>query len=141
MGIRLWQETTGPPARRISTGIDRTVTGVHAEVLLIGLIIDPRRTQLRRHAPPPALRGPGFLARFEDDHRPLARPLAGVLPAGLARLHWPDSVRPHHLVVLVLDDVAVPNKLPGVDEAHPQSGDLPWIGDDRVLPSVLPGRR
>jgi hypothetical protein len=38
----------------------------------------------------------------------------------LAKLLRPDPVRPHHLVVFVLDDVTVPDELAG-------------IGDDRVL--------
>src|SRR4029450_8449642 len=57
----------------------------------------------------------------------------------LARLGWPDPVRPHHLVVLVLDDVAVPDELPWVGEVEAESGDLAWIGDDRVLEAALPG--
>ena len=38
--------------------------------------------------------------------------------AGLPRLSRSDSVRSHHLVVLVFDDVAVPDELSGVGEAH-----------------------
>ena len=51
---------------------------------------------------------------------------------------WPgcrrtDAVGPHHLVVLVLDDVAVPDELARRGEARPHPRDLAGISDDRVL--------
>src|SRR6266508_3134121 len=46
------------------------------------------------------------------------------LPGRLAGLWWPDPVGPHHLVVLVLDDVAVPDEMAGVGEPQPQPGHL-----------------
>ena len=53
----------------------------------------------------------------------------------------PDAVGPHHFVVLVLDDVAVPDELAGVGEPQPQPGHLARVGDHGVLPAVLPGLR
>jgi hypothetical protein len=51
----------------------------------------------------------------------------------LARLHWTDAVRSHHFVVLVFDDVAMPDELARGVEPGPDAGDLPRIGDDRIL--------
>ena len=51
----------------------------------------------------------------------------------------PMRIRPHHLVVLVLDDVAVPDELAGLVELGADAGDLAGIGDDRVLEAGLPG--
>jgi hypothetical protein len=50
----------------------------------------------------------------------------------LARLHRPDPIGPHHLVVLVLDDVAVPDELAG--RVDPIAG-LPR--DDAALTSLI----
>ena len=55
------------------------------------------------------------------------------------RLNRPDPVRPHHLVVLVLDDVAVPDELARRVELRPDAGHLARIGDDGVLEAGLPG--
>src|ERR671911_2988375 len=41
----------------------------------------------------------------------------------------PDAVGPHHLVVLVLHDVAVPDEQPGAVEGRLDAGDLARIGD------------
>ena len=49
-----------------------------------------------------------------------------------------DPQRAHHLVVLVLEDVAVPDEEPGVVEARLDAGDLVGVGDDRVLVAGLP---
>src|SRR6186713_2602723 len=57
----------------------------------------------------------------------------------LAGLHRTDPVRPHHLVVLVLDDVAVPDELALVVELQPEPGDLIRVANDRVLEAALPG--
>ena len=61
----------------------------------------------------------------------------GYSPLG----HRPDVVRPHHLVVLVLDDVAVPDIQASDVEPGLDAGDLVRIGDDRVLEARLPGFR
>jgi hypothetical protein len=47
----------------------------------------------------------------------------------LARLHRSNPVRPHHLVILVLNDVAVPDELAGRVELGLYAGDLARIGD------------
>jgi hypothetical protein len=49
-----------------------------------------------------------------------------------------DSEWPHHFVVLVLDDVAMPHELPGVIEFSPDAGDFTRIGDDGVLEPGFP---
>ena len=51
----------------------------------------------------------------------------------------PDEVRPHHLVILVLDDVAMPDVQPGNVEQGFNGGSLTRIGNDRVLVARLPG--
>ena len=59
--------------------------------------------------------------------------------AGLLRA---DAERPHHLVVLVLDDVAVPDDTGrALANVRLDAGDLPGIGDDRVLEPGLPRLR
>ena len=60
---------------------------------------------------------------------------------GLAGLRRSDAVGPHHLVVLVLDDVAVPDELAGVSELRLDARDLAGVGDDRVLEAGLPRLR
>src|SRR5215217_7020251 len=57
--------------------------------------------------------------------------------AGLTGLLRADAVRAHHLVVLVLDDVAVPDELAGRVELGPDAGDLTWVGDDGVLDAAF----
>ena len=57
---------------------------------------------------------------------------------GLARLLRSDAVRPHHLVVLMLDDVAVPDELAGFLELRPDAGDFTRISGDRVLEAAFP---
>src|SRR4029453_4377433 len=57
---------------------------------------------------------------------------------GLAWLYRTDAVGPHHLVVLVLDDMAVPYELTRCFEPRPHPRDLPRIGDDRVLEPRFP---
>ena len=55
---------------------------------------------------------------------------------------WTDPIRPHHLVIFVLDDVVVPDEAPRsvVGRFHP--GDLTGVSDDGVLAgSGLPGLR
>src|SRR5829696_9171311 len=53
-----------------------------------------------------------------------------------------DPVRPHHLVVFVLDDVTVPDEEAGAVVGRLHAGDLTGVGDDCVLAgSHLPGLR
>ena len=54
------------------------------------------------------------LRRCRAKGRPAAPGDNGQLLVGLAGLDGADAVGPHHLVVLVLDDVAVPDVLAGV---------------------------
>ena len=54
---------------------------------------------------------------------------------------WPDEVRPHHLVVLVLDDVAMPDVEARQVEQGLDPGDLARVGDDGVLEARLPAFR
>src|SRR6266545_3085756 len=61
--------------------------------------------------------------------------------SGLARLGRSDAVWPHHLVVFVLDDVAVPHELARTGEMRLEPCDLPWVGDDRVLEAGFPWLR
>ena len=60
----------------------------------------------RRRGPPATLKTPsGVFSRRSCDH-------SESLPsARLPRLRGPDSERSHHLVVFVLDDVAMPDEL------------------------------
>ena len=51
------------------------------------------------------------------------------------------AVRHHHLVVLVLDDVAVPDVQAGDVEGRVDAGDLTRVGDYGVLPAGLRGLR
>src|SRR5687767_11079571 len=57
----------------------------------------------------------------------------------LTQLKRADAVRPHHLVVFVLHDVAVPDELPGRVELRSHPRHLAWIGDHGVLEAGLPG--
>src|SRR5512145_797116 len=59
--------------------------------------------------------------------------------ARLARLDRPDAIRPHHLVVLVLDDVAMPDELTRRVELRPHACDLARISDNGILETALPG--
>src|SRR5678815_5577638 len=54
-------------------------------------------------------------------------------------LNRPDPVWSHHLVVLVLDDVAVPDELARRVELRPHSRHLARIGDDGILEARFPG--
>jgi hypothetical protein len=66
-------------------------------------------------------------------------PVAGTLCLlGLAGLDRPDAVRPHHLVVLVLHDVAVPHELARIRELRADAGDLARQGGHGVLEPGLP---
>jgi hypothetical protein len=53
---------------------------------------------------------------------------------------WAGPMRygPHHLVVFVLDDVAVPDELARPSEARLESRHLARVGDDRVLKAAFP---
>ena len=50
----------------------------------------------------------------------------------LAGLFRTDAVRAHHLIILVLNDVAVPDKETRLGKLHLEASDLARIGDDRV---------
>ena len=66
-------------------------------------------------------------------------PLSGppwVLPSGPSRA---DGEGSHHLVVLVFEDVAVPDVEAGQVEVGPDARDLAGIGDDGVLGAGFPG--
>src|SRR6266542_2938350 len=52
-----------------------------------------------------------------------------------------DRVWPHHLVVLVLDDVAMPHVASREVEQGLDPGDLVRVGDDHVFVARLPGFR
>src|SRR5512132_4183722 len=95
----------------------------------------------------------GGLARDPPGRRPIRRD--GVIVVGVrlrtsartpprAVAEWAvrrsgsDPVRAHHLVVLVLDDVAVPDEQPGAVVGRLDAGDLAGVGDDGVLASGLP---
>src|SRR5206468_12370112 len=52
-----------------------------------------------------------------------------------------DPIRPHHLVVLVLHDMAVPHVEAGQIEPGLHPGDLPGVGDHGVLVAGLPALR
>lgn len=62
--------------------------------------------------------------------RAVSRPRRSLGLTGLGRS---DTERPHHLVVLVLDDVAVPDVLAGGLEGGAHLGDLLRVGDHGVL--------
>src|SRR5688572_33011352 len=58
--------------------------------------------------------------------------------ARLTRLNRTDAVWTHHLVVLVLYNVAVPDELARCVELQPHACDLARVGDDGVLETALP---
>src|SRR5262249_8353992 len=49
-----------------------------------------------------------------------------------------DDVRPHHLVVLVLDDVAVPDVQSRYVERGPDGRDVSGVGEDGMLEARFP---
>ena len=51
-----------------------------------------------------------------------------------------DAEGTHHLVVFVLYDMAMPDKLARGVESHPQAGHLARVGDDSILEAGLPSR-
>ena len=61
-----------------------------------------------------------------------------VISGRLTRLNGTDAVWPHHFVVLVLYDVAVPDELARRVELRPDACDLTRIRDDGVLEAGLP---
>ena len=107
---------------------------------------DPSPTPPAKSSPQP---GPSDQhtrpARLETDANvpPWSRDEPGVDRAAvpsvrLARLDGADAVGPHHLVVLVLDDVAVPDELAGCGESHTHPGHLARQGRNGVLDAGLP---
>src|SRR5918995_1561876 len=89
----------------------------------------------------------GQRSRANPTMVPMPREDDGIATAGrrrlrrLAGLGRADAVRPHHLVVLVFDDVAVPHELARSVEPDAYPGDLPGICDDGVLEPDLPRLR
>ena len=55
------------------------------------------------------------------------------------RLDWSDAIRPHHLVVLMLNDVAVPDELTGCIKLSSYACDLARVRDNGVLEPGFPG--
>src|SRR5512135_3542036 len=79
-----------------------------------------------------------------DEVSSIDRPLSPEIShsaSGLPRLRRSDAVRPHHFVVLVLDDVAVPDELAGRRERRFDAGDLARQRDDGVLAAAFPRLR
>jgi hypothetical protein len=75
-------------------------------------------------------------ARNERSHAShAARPHGGAWkqPLRQVRRNWADAVGPHHLAVLMLDDVAVPDIEARQIELRLHAGDLARVGDDRVF--------
>src|SRR3972149_5303677 len=62
-------------------------------------------------------------------------------PRSISEQLWQNYVRPHHLVVFVLDNVAVPYIQAGDVERCLDPRDLAWIGYDRVLVARLSSLR
>jgi len=52
-----------------------------------------------------------------------------------------DVVRPHHLVIFMLDDVAMPDKAAGSVEMSDHPGDFAGIGDDCIFEAGFGGQR
>src|SRR3990167_54790 len=95
----------------------------------------PGMTRTQAHSAPGSAAGHGLRAPAPGrrPHSHLARLVR------LPRLQGADAQWPHHLVVLVLDDVAVPDELAGRVELYAQTRDLAGVGDDRILEAGLPG--
>ena len=87
-----------------------------------------------RSAAPDQARDPGRAPPGSEELVLVAPSTSPAAPAARA-----DAVRPHHLVVLVLDDVAVPDELAGRRESRAHPRDLSRIRDDVVLDAGLPG--
>src|SRR5262249_7812570 len=75
---------------------------------------------------------------FDRPGAPVDRP---PVPPARSALASADADRPHHLVVLVLEDVAVPDVLARQVELRLNASHLVRIGDDGILATGLPGLR
>jgi hypothetical protein len=56
----------------------------------------------------------------------------------LPRLNWPDPVREHHLVVFVLDNVAVPDILASLIKRHSHARNLAGKSNYHVFVAEFP---
>src|SRR5262245_61668583 len=57
----------------------------------------------------------------------------------LVRLLRPDAIRAHHLIVLVLQNMAMPDELARRLELYPYPRHLTWVRDDCVFKAGFPG--
>jgi hypothetical protein len=62
----------------------------------------------------------------------------GLSLVRLFRLNRSDTVWPHHLIVLVLKDVAMPYVLASIVECHFYPCNLAGISNDRILAASFP---
>ena len=67
--------------------------------------------------------------------------IAATMASVAVPVSGPDPIRPHHLVVLVLDDVAMPNEQAGTVEERLHACDFAGVGDHGVLAAALPALR
>ena len=58
---------------------------------------------------------------------------------GLSGLHGSYAIRTHHLVILMLNNVAMPDELASLVELRSDAGNFTRIGGDRILEAALPG--
>src|SRR5215207_10480937 len=63
---------------------------------------------------------------------------SSAMISSAAAVSGPDAIRAHHLVVLVLEDVAVPDEQAGAVEERLHARDLAGVGDHGVLATELP---
>src|SRR4029450_457289 len=127
---------------RVAPGVCRSAAGS-------GTPLVPSARGGRPFSGRPSSAAPGAIVRARRFPGQLVRSLGGRSPVALAwwgndLVMWcglPDAVGPHHLVVFVLDDVAVPDEQAGAVEGCLHAGDLAGVGDDGVLAACLPGLR
>ncbi len=55
----------------------------------------------------------------------------------LAGLWWTNPIWPHHLVIFMFDNVAMPDELAWRAKSHSDSNDFSGIGNDSVLPAIF----
>ena len=125
-------------AQALDRGRSRTLTLAHRGPFVPRPMSTPSVRLAAGHAPNslPA-RGPTSSATAQ---RPPRRAPCRA-STGLPRLAGPDPEGAHHLVVLVLQDVAVPDELAGTLEVRPNARHLAGVGRDGVLESGLPRLR
>jgi hypothetical protein len=65
-------------------------------------------------------------------------PALGAGPSSwLAGLWWTNPIWPHHLVIFMFDNVAVPDELAWRAKSHSDSNDFSGVGNDSVLPAIF----